>query len=200
MKTFSIVAGILALGSLVQARDSRATFELLKKGSSLSSKEVERLEERVAKNPKDEESRIQLLSFYSAPPAGTDLAVVKTARAKHILWLISNDPKEGLGLFQVATRVYQLHCQGDDLADPEAFRRSSEAWIEQVRKNPAQEEIRRAAVDAIQFCAPEKAEEILLAANDRSGLGRLYAGAILGITGWSYVNNEPAGSDAGFRE
>ena len=41
---------------------------------------------------------------------------------------------------------------------------------------------------------------MLIQANDRSGLGRLYASAVLGITGESYVNSDPAGSDPLLRE
>jgi hypothetical protein len=124
---------------------------------------------------------------------------VKSARARHILWLLEHDPREGLGLFQVGTGVYRLHCQGDDLADPDAAKRAGEMWLEQIKKNPGKGEILRAAVDAIQFCSPEQAEELLIDSKDQAGLGRLYAGAVLGMTGESY-RRDPAGSDAALRE
>jgi hypothetical protein len=197
----SIVAAvILASGLPAHARDVRSTFNLLKKGNDLSAKEAEKLEERAKKNPNDEEARVQLLSYYAAVPMGTDLSIVKAAREKHILWLIENDPKEGLGLFQVATGVYRVHCEGDDLADPNAFKRIAEMWLEQLKKNPENAQIRSRAVDAIQFCSPEQAEQILTEAKDGSGLGRLYASAILGTTGESYRNNDPTGSNLMLRE
>ena len=202
MKGFQglVAATILAASLHANPRDARGTFDLLKKGSALSAKDVEKLEERINRKPEDEETRIELLSYYAAPPTDADLSAVKAARSSHILWLIENDPKEGLGLFQIVTGVYRLHCQGDDLADPEAFRRASEMWLAQVKKNPGSAEIRRAAVDAIEFCSPEQAEQILTEAKDASGLGRLYATAVLGITGESYRNSDPAGSDSTFRE
>jgi hypothetical protein len=193
-------AALLASGLHSQPRDSRATFDLLKKGSELSAKDAEKLEAHLAKKPEDAEARIQLLSYYAGPPAGADLSTVKAARAKHILWLIENDPKEGLGLFQVVTGVHRLHCEGDELADPEAYAHAREAWLEQVKKNPGSAEIRREAMDAIQFCSPEQAEQILTEARDEAGLGRLYAGAVLGITGLSYRNNDPAGTDSTLQE
>ncbi len=180
-------------------RDAKSTFDLLKKGSSLSAEDAARLEASVTREPDDEETRIQLLSYYAAPHSGAGLSLAKAARAKHILWLIENDPKDGLGLFQVATGVYRLNCQGDDLADPDAFKRAGEAWLEQIKVNPGDAEIRRSAVNAIQYCAPEQAEQMLIEGKDESGLGRLYAAAVLGITGESYLNNDPAGSDAAFR-
>ena len=197
----SIVPALMLAFSLhAHPRDVRTTFDLLKKGVNLSEKDAEKLEEIVKTKPDDEEARIQLLSYYAAPPTGADLSIVKAARARHILWLIENDPKDGLGLFQVATGVYRVHCQGDDLADPDVFKRVAEMWLEQIKKNPEDGQIRRKAVAAIQFCSPEQAEAILTEAKDETGLGRLYGGAVLGITGESYRNNDPSGSDPSLRE
>ena len=202
MKTFVVIVVAAALLSSLHARprESRETFDFLKKGRDLSPKDAEKLEESVKKNPDNEEARIQLLSYYAAPKAGADLSAVKAARASHILWLIENDPKDGLGLFQVITGVYRVHCDGDELADPETFKRASEIWLSQIKKNPKDAEIRRRAVDAIKFCSPEQAEQILTEGKDRSGLGTLYATAALGITGQSYLNSDPAGSDPKLRE
>jgi len=195
-----IAAAMLTLCLHAQPGDARNRYDLLKKGSSLSAEDVEKLETRVTQKPDDEDARIQLLPYYVVPRSTADLPSVTAARARHILWLIEHDPKGGLGLFKAETGVYRLHCQGDNLADPETFRRASELWLEQIKKNPGNAEIRRAAVDAIQFCSPEQAERILIEGRDESGLGRLYAAAVLGITGQSYLNNDPAGSDAAFRE
>jgi hypothetical protein len=202
MKAFQGILAAVLLASSMHAhpRNSRSPYDLLKKGSGLSAEDAKKLEERVKKKPNDEEARIQLLSYYAAPPTGADLSTVKAARARHILWLIENDPKDGLGLFQIVTGVYRLHCEGDDLADPDAFRRSRELWLEQIKKHPGNAEIRRAAVDAIQFCSPEQAEQILTEEHDGTRLGRLYARAVLGVTGTSYLNNDPSGADPALRK
>jgi len=72
MNRFKVIALFVALGSVLESasRDSKITFELLKKGASLSIDDAEKLEEQVAKNPHDDEARIQLLSFYAGRPAG----------------------------------------------------------------------------------------------------------------------------------
>ena len=150
-------------------------------------------------HPDKEEARIQLLSYYSAIPPVADLKVVKPARLRHILWVIENDPKNGLGLFQVVSGVYRLNCQGDDLADAEGFRLASELWLKQVNNYPDEANLRRKAVEMIQFCLPEQAEKLLLEAKDLTGLGNLYASAVLGITGKSYENNDDLGSDPKLR-
>jgi hypothetical protein len=202
MKRFRALAIALTLVQSLPAhpRDAQSVFDLLKKGTGLSPQEADKLEERLKKKPDDEQTRIQLLSYYAGPPTGADLPMVKAARLRHILWLISNDPKDGLGLFQVATGVYRLHCQGDVLADPEAFKHASEIWSDQLKKSPGNTAIRREAVDFIQYCSPEDAEQILIEGRDQLGLARLYAAAVLGITGQSYLNNDPAGSDPARRQ
>jgi hypothetical protein len=200
MKATGIFLGIVLMsGTLAHARDVSKTYELLNKGKALSASDAMKLEARAERKPQDEEARIELLSYYATAPAGADLAGVRAARARHILWLIEHDPKEGLGLFQVSTGVYRLHCQGDDLADADAAKRAGELWIQELKKKPADTDIRRSAVAALQFCSPEKAEEILRASRDAAGLGRLYANAALGVTGLAYTNSDPAGTDAGLR-
>ena len=200
MKNLAFVIAAFTFVSSLCAREAKDTVALLNKGLALSAKDSEKLEERLKKKPNDEEARIQLLSYYTSLPAGADLSTVKAARSAHIYWLIANDPKDGLGLFQVLTGVYKLHCVGDELADPAAAQRATELWVEQVRKNPGNAAIRLKAVQVIQYCSPEQAELLLTEANDRAGLGQLYALAFLGITGESYLNNELTGSDAAFRE
>ena len=195
----------LALALIVQSlsakpRDSRSTYQEIEKGVALSAQDAAKLEERLAKKAGDEEARLQLLAYYAQPPAGMDLEAVKAARAKHIFFLIENDPKEGMGLFNIATGIHRINCQGDPLADSAAFERSKELWLIAVQKNPESVEVRRGAVDAIQFCEPERAEKMLLESGDEVALGRLYAAAVLGITGDSYKNNDPVGTDSAFRE
>lgn len=174
--------------------DSNTVFGLLKKGSQLSVSQADKLEAKLKSKPDDAEARIQLLSFYAKRPQGVDIAAIKLARIKHILWVIENDPKDGFGLFRVATGVYRIHCQGDDLADAEAFRRVAELWTNQIHKNASDASIRREAIDAIQYCDPELAENLLLESHNQAGLGILYGTAVLGISGQSYLSNDPEAS------
>src|SRR5215471_7244331 len=134
MKLKRCVLSLVLIASILQAhpRDAKSTFDLIKKGGALSTRDAERLEDRLKKKPGDEEARVQLLSFYAGPPPGLDLATVRAARSKHILWLIENDPQDGLGLFQVATGVYRINCQGDELADADVFEQASQKWLEQL--------------------------------------------------------------------
>jgi predicted house-cleaning NTP pyrophosphatase (Maf/HAM1 superfamily) len=199
LKRLGIVA-VLIPCCYAGARDVRTTFDWLKKGAALTADQARKLEQRLVTKPMDEEARIELLSYYAGRTHDLGIEAVKIVRANHIFWLIENDPKTGLGLFQVATGVYRLHCIGDELADMGAFRRAADLWVAQVHKHSRDTDILREAVDAIQHCSPEAAETLLTEANDRAGLGRLYASAVLGITGRSYTTNDPAGSDVDYRK
>lgn len=142
--------------------------------------------------PDDAAARIQLLSYYTSVPKGMELGEIRESRARHILWIVEHDPSAGLGLFQVGTGVHHLNCTGDELADLAAF--------EQVRAHPADAQIRREAVAALEYCAPEQAETILKEAHDEGGLGGLYGIAALGITGEEYESKEPRSTDAKLRQ
>jgi hypothetical protein len=189
---------LLLVSTALAATDVSKTFELLAKGKTLTAADAQKLETRLEKKPTDEEARIELLSYYAARPAGVDLQGGKAARARHILWVIENDPASGMGLFQVSTGVYRLNCRGDELADADAAKQAIELWARMLQQHPTPE-VRRNAVDAMQYCSPEQAAQILVAANDQAGLGRLYAHAALGITGLSYQGSDPANSDAALR-
>lgn len=180
--------------------DSRKIYELIASGKELSSSDADKLESKLAKKPKDEESRITLLAYYSFRPASEDVTRLKPARARHILWLIENDPKEGLGLFQTATGIYRIHCSGDSLADSEAFEKARMAWLAQIMRHSNDKEIRSNAVNFLRFCAPEDAEKLLLEVGDKDGLGSLYATAVLGITGESYANRDFDSANDSLRE
>jgi hypothetical protein len=92
--------------------------------------------------------------------------------------------------------VHRIHCRGDELADPEAFRKAANIWVEQTRKSAPGESIWRRASDYIRYCDPELAEKLITEFGNHAVLGHLYAIAVLGVTGDSYTDNTPAGSDA----
>src|SRR5579872_5575515 len=183
---------VLSLCLYGAARDAAGTAELLKRGAAFSAAEAESIEAHLKQSPADADARIELLAYYSSGNRG-DIQAVKTARAAHIFWMISNAPTDFL--FEIGTGVHRLHCSGDPLADREAFDRATRLWLEQVKGDPKNATVARHAVEAIQYCAPEAAEQLLVGAKDGAGLGRLYAGAALGMTGRSYADNDPAGSD-----
>src|SRR5438270_10394218 len=135
------------------ARDAKRLAELFDKGAKLSPAEAEKLEAKLERKQNDEETRIELLAFYTARPEGLDLTAIKRARAKHILWIIEHDPKQGLGLFAYYRGIYRLHCAGDDLADPQSGLLAVDAWLKQIQQFPADEAVRREAIAAMQYCA-----------------------------------------------
>src|SRR5688572_11611304 len=106
-------AAMLIAALSAAPRDSRRVYELIKEGGAMSPADAATLEQQVDKKPNDEEARIRLLAHYVKPPAGADLAAVRAARAKHILWMIENDPKDGMDLFQGVSRIYRINCRGD---------------------------------------------------------------------------------------
>ena len=191
------MGGICLLAA--DSRDARETFRLLNQGKMLTDSDADKLETKVSRKPKDEDSRILLLTYYSSRPAGEDIRRIKTARARHIFWLIENDPREGLGLFGVSTGVYRLHCSGDPLADADGFAHAAQLWADQVKRNPADPDIRRHAANYMKYCAPEKAEALLQESRDTSALAGLYAFAALGVVADEYLNNDPMGSTADAR-
>jgi TonB family protein len=199
MRHFLILFASLSLLPAA-ARDPGKVYDLLKKGANLSATSADALERHVQSKAGDEEARVQLLSYYAGTHPDQDVGAIKSARLRHILYLIEHDPKDGFGLFQVATRVYAVNCQGDDLADSAGFSKVKDLWLEQVRQHPRDEDIRREAVDALRYCAAEEAETLLKDAGDQTGLGRLYGEAVLGVTGYVYRSNDPGGSDAALRD
>ncbi len=190
-----LLASIGAFG-----RDSKAVFDLLKKGHELSAAEAAKLGGSIKGKPNDEEAQIELLSYYSLPPVGSDLTAIKRMRAAHIFWLIEHDPKDGWGLFDVVTGVYRLHCAGDDLADPEAFEAASAIWLKRLADNPEDAGLRRTVSSLYRVLLAGKGEQVLIGAQDQAGLGRLYSYAVLGVTGESYLNSDPVGTDAALRQ
>src|SRR5690348_10350184 len=103
VQVMKVIAATLAFASILAARDVNATFDLIKKGAALPPAEAAKLEAHLNQKPSDKDTRVQLLAFYSSHPASVDLAAIKQARSRHISWLIQNDPKEALGLYQIAT-------------------------------------------------------------------------------------------------
>ena len=186
-----------ALSLLAGPREAKDTYELLTKGAKLTPAAVDNLEGRLKKKPRDEEARLQLLGYYANEPVEAN----RLLRARHILWVLKNDPIGRLGLSDVRSNTLRLNCSGDPLADPTAFAEALPLWLD-IAAKASDNDLKpmKDAVDAIRYCAPEKAEQLLTAAGDRAGLGTLYAQVALGITGEDYLRHDPTGSDSAYRE
>lgn len=186
-----------ALALLAGPREAKETYELLTKGEKLTPAAVDNLEGRLKKKPRDEEARLQLLGYYTNEPAEAN----RRLRARHILWVLKNDPIERLGLSDVRSNTLRLNCSGDPLADRAAFAEALPLWLAIAAKASDKDpKPMKDAVDAIRYCAPDKAEELLTGNGDRAGLGTLYAQIALGITGEDYQRDDPTGSDPAYRE
>jgi len=202
------LAAALVAGPLICAKpkppkpvDVKIVFEWLKQGEGLSASDAADLEGNLSNlGTKEAGTRLQLLSYYAGQSKAANLDAVRAARIKHIIWLIEHDPRNGFGLFQTNSRIHQVHCLGDPLADPQGFERVAQAWLDQLAKTPIDADIVRQTVEAIQYCKPEVAEKLLTERHDQAGLGRLYGVAALGLTGTEYRNSDAAGSSAELRK
>lgn len=193
----AILLAIL-LASVVRSAplDAGKVYDLLGKGKALTAAEAASLEARLQRKPDDPATRIQLLAYYVNVPASE---AVKAARSRHIVWFTETDPQLGHGLYQTSGGTYRINCQGDPLADPPAAASLLSLWLQQLKKHNGDSKVRSHAIDAATACNPDEAERLLVEACDNAGLGRLYADAILGVTGASYTANDPSGSDAALR-
>jgi TonB family protein len=202
MNRFCQAVAWVAIASGLNAAppDLNTVVPLLAKGRGLSVAEAEDLEARLRKTPEDAVVRIQLLAYYTSVPKDLGIAKVREARAHHILWLIEQDPETAVALSKAGTGVHRLHCGGDELADPAAFRQASLLWVQQAGKRAADASIRNEAAAEVEYCAPDLAEKLLKEAQDEAGLGSLYANAVLGVTGETYQYHDPEGTDAALRQ
>src|SRR5690348_15882285 len=134
------------------AVDVNRTFTLLREGEQLTATAAVELESKVGKKPNDLENRLRLLSYYAGQQGSDDVQNIRAARARHILWLIRNEPK--VTVFDVATRVYALQPTGGPLADTGAFQAAREAWQKQVSEHPRDNEIKRNAATFLEVHDP----------------------------------------------
>ena len=97
------------------------------RGIRLKAEEVESLEKQIEKEPNDITSRTILLCYYSRKQFQEKSA--REAKQKHVLWLILNAPESAV----LATSNGQLH----PFMDKEAYSQGKKAWINQLKKKPA---------------------------------------------------------------
>lgn len=122
MKRFGILLALflsLTLGH-VFAQDAHM---LAMKGGDLTAEQVNKLEEKVAKEPTDITSRTKLLGYYFMNDRGGD-----KGKARHILWLIEHAPESEI----LATPYGTL----DAIMNSEAYGNGKAAWQAQIAKQP----------------------------------------------------------------
>src|ERR1043166_8303147 len=103
------LAVVLWCACVLGARDVDAVFTYVKDGKKLTASDTASLERTLESHPGDEAARIKLLAYYAAQAGTPEAAMAKAARLNHILWLIDKDPKEGFGVFQIATGIAQVN-------------------------------------------------------------------------------------------
>lgn len=142
-------------------------------GGEMTTAEKVSLEEQVAKNPVDVESRTKLLGYYFITGRQDSDAV--SARQRHVLWLIENAPEsEVLGL---------PYAQLDKILEPEGYERGKRAWLQVIEALPGNLCILKNASKFLALHDRDMSEDILLRGQALDvkdpvwprSLGRLYS-------------------------
>ena len=171
------------------------TFKLIKEGEQLTAAAAADLEAKVAKRPRDLESRLRLLSYYAGPQDSPEVEAIRAARLRHSLWIIENEPKAAV--FNIGTRIYAVQPVGDALADPAGWQSAKAAWESQLARRPKDMELKKNAASYVGIHDFAFTERQLKEAGEFRWLGQLYAKSILGISAYAYRSSDPAqASDA----
>ena len=95
-------------------------------GGQMSLEDKVSLEEQVAKNPNDVDSRTKLLGYYFIK--GRQDADAKSNKERHVMWLIQNAPEsEVLGL---------PYGQLNKSLEPKAYDQAKQAWQRIIQESP----------------------------------------------------------------
>jgi hypothetical protein len=142
------------------------------------------LEARVLQNPEDIDTRMQLLQFYwDAAPAGEVDPSRRSARLRHILYLVERHPENAASASKLAY-VYRINGPYANAADHDAVR---DQWLAAVQGNSQDNAI---AINAARFLGvedPDNAERVLARALETdpenrelaANLGFLYAREVI---------------------
>lgn len=167
---------LIAPGTACLGEDAHGLTRI---GSQMNSDEKASLEEQVAKNPNDIESRTKLLGYYFIN--GRQDPDTRSARRRHVEWLIENAPEsEVLGL------PYGLL---DKILEHDSYDRAKQAWLKVIRESPENLTAIRNAARFFLLHDRKISEELLLkgqklAAEDPewpASLGRLYSLGLMSI-------------------
>jgi hypothetical protein len=149
------------------------TNRLIMSGIQLKAEEAELLEKQVEKDPNDITSRTKLLVYYFRKQVVDQSA--REAKQKHILWLIINSPESEI----LATPYGVLSTY----IDKEVYSQGKKAWIDQLKKKPANLKLLENSANFFQLDDRELAKESIKRARSLDmdnpkwpeKLGRLYS-------------------------
>jgi hypothetical protein len=173
-----------------------AGLALGQRPAMLTPLQAEQKEVALRSNPTDMKTRAALLEFYFRGPGAPSVNIL--GRRTHILWLIQNAPADPLAGGPSAT----IDASGHKLADAEGFKLASNAWRDQIAKQPQNAAVLANAAYFFKLSDMALTLQLLeravsLRPDDKetaSRLGDQYAAAILGVT-MVNGNGYPLGAD-----
>src|SRR2546427_1186514 len=174
-------------GDLAEA--SRTASRLTSEGRALPPQQASDLEDRLKTNADDLDARMRLLGYYyfsGIRNAGAD--VTRTARRRHVLWMIEHHPDAELMMLPVIT----IDPAGHALADPEGYDLAKQLWMQQADRHPEDVSILLRAAHFVRLSDKAMALQLLKQAmmhptareywRAAGELGSTYAITALGIT------------------
>ncbi|MHC4684000.1 MAG: tetratricopeptide repeat protein [Planctomycetota bacterium] len=145
------IIAVLVLVCMCSTAFAKDAVSLAMSGRRLTAEEVESLEKRIEKNPRDITSRTKLLGYYFGKRFRNQSA--REARRKHVLWLIVNSPEsEVLGL---------PYGTLDAILDREGYSQGKKAWIDQLKRKPTDLKLFEHSANFFQLHDRELAKESL---------------------------------------
>jgi tetratricopeptide (TPR) repeat protein len=121
---------LTGIGAGAEAQNSPGLSEargLAMSGRKLTDQDAEALEKQLVDQPNDVGARTKLLGYYFGKQFQNRPA--REAKQKHVLWLIENAPaSEVLGMPEGSL---------DAILDPDAYSQGKKAWLDQLKKEPA---------------------------------------------------------------
>ncbi|PYR33526.1 MAG: hypothetical protein DMF90_20445, partial [Acidobacteria bacterium] len=109
--------------------DAVSAARLARDGQRLSAEQVKALEGRLETTPDDLPARARLLGYYFATAikiAGPE--ATRTARRRHILWVIEHHPESDL----TTLSEFTIDRAGHALADADGYGQARTLWLDQI--------------------------------------------------------------------
>ncbi len=124
MSVFGVLFMCLVASETAYSADDAHRLAML--GGQMSREDKVLLEEQVATNPNDVDSRTKLLGYYFIK--GRQDADAKSNRERHVIWLIENAPEsEVLG---------SPYGQLNKFLEPKAYDQAKQAWQRIIQQSP----------------------------------------------------------------
>ena len=167
--------------------DEETAYRLTREGSGLSIQEVNEFENQLKNKPDNLTTRARLLGYYFRSAIDIlDPEVTKTARRRHILWVIQHYPESDLTMLSDFT----IDPAGHPLADAEGYHQAKKLWLKQIDKCSDDSRVFVHAARFFLFHDNNHSINLLKCATQlepdnqdiASMLGYTYAVSILGIT------------------